>query len=135
MRKGSCLCGGVTFELTGEVPGVTLCHCSLCRKVSGVNATATIWVKAEQVRWISGEELVQEFARPSGYGTSFCKACGSPVPDPNRSRTVYGIPVGVLVDDPALQVTEHIFVGSKAAWDVIGDEAPRHHEFPPKGAS
>jgi hypothetical protein len=135
MLQGRCLCGGVTFEITGEVPGVTLCHCSLCRQVSGVGSTATIWIKAEQLRWITGQELVQEFQRPSGYGTSFCRTCGSPAPDPNRSRTIYGIPIGVLAGNPPLKVTEHIFVRSKAEWDVIGDAAPCHDEFPPKGAS
>ena len=36
-----------------------------------------------------------------------------------------------LDDDTGLTVAKHIFVGSKARWDVIGDDAPRHEAFPP----
>ncbi|MGL1066984.1 GFA family protein, partial [Vibrio vulnificus] len=29
--KGNCLCGEVSFELSGELPPIYQCHCSLCR--------------------------------------------------------------------------------------------------------
>jgi hypothetical protein len=131
MLRGSCLCGGIVFEIAGPVPGIGQCHCSLCRKVSGVGSTATVAVAADQLKWISGENLVQAFERPSGYGSSFCRICGSPAPDPNRSRTRYGIPVGVLDDDPGVTVVEHIYVGSKASWDVIADGAPQYEDIGP----
>ncbi|WP_458358993.1 GFA family protein, partial [Vibrio parahaemolyticus] len=28
--KGNCLCGEVSFELSGELPPIYQCHCSLC---------------------------------------------------------------------------------------------------------
>ena len=131
MPRGSCLCGGIAFEITGDVPGIGQCHCSLCRKVSGVGSTATIAVSADRLKWICGQDLVQEFQRPSGYGSSFCRVCGSPAPDANPSRTRYGVPVGVLDDDPGAKVVEHIHVGSKASWEIIGDDAPQFQENGP----
>jgi hypothetical protein len=126
MLTGSCLCGGIRFEISGPVAGIAQCHCSLCRKSSGTGSIATLRVRAEQLRWLSGEDLVRTFARPSGYGTSFCSVCGSPAPDPDSARAHYGIPAGLLDGDPALRVIEHIFVGSKAQWDVISGNAPQH---------
>ncbi len=35
MLSGSCLCGGVKYEVSGGIQTVTNCHCSLCRKMSG----------------------------------------------------------------------------------------------------
>jgi hypothetical protein len=35
---------------------------------------------------------------------------------------VYVVPVGILDDNPKLLVGQHIFVGSKAQWDVIGED-------------
>jgi hypothetical protein len=32
MIRGSCLCGGVTFEIERAVGPFELCHCSRCRK-------------------------------------------------------------------------------------------------------
>jgi hypothetical protein len=127
--QGGCLCGGIRFEISGPVEGITQCHCSLCRKSNGSAFIATMVVSGDQFKWLSGEELVRTFARPSGYGVAFCAVCGSPAPDPNRSRTRYSIPAGLLDDDPPLRVAQHIFVGSKAQWDTVGGDAPQFDEF------
>ena len=123
--EGSCLCGGIRFVVRGSVSGIIQCHCSLCRKVSGAASIATIGISSDQLDWISGEDLVATYERPSGYGNAFCKICGSPAPDANRTRTRYQIPAGLLADSPELEVIEHIYVGSKAHWDLIGGDAPR----------
>ncbi|WP_316042302.1 hypothetical protein [Idiomarina sp. OT37-5b] len=33
--SGSCLCGKVTFEVTGEFDRFYLCHCQHCQKDNG----------------------------------------------------------------------------------------------------
>ena len=54
------------------------------------------------------------------------------MPDLNPLRTVYDVPVGCLDENPELMVGDHIWVGSKASWDVIGaDGAPRYEESGP----
>ena len=35
MIKGSCLCGGVKFEIRGSKGPFELCHCNRCRKATG----------------------------------------------------------------------------------------------------
>ena len=125
MLTGSCLCGGIRFEVTGKHTRIGVCHCSLCRKVSGVASTASIAIGFDQLTWVSGRELVTTYQRPSGYGATFCRVCGSPAPESDDAETMYCVPVGLLDDDPPLQVGDHIYVGSKACWEVIGDDAPR----------
>jgi hypothetical protein len=34
----------------------------------------------------------------------------------------------LLDDDTGVEVAHHIFVGDKASWDVIGDDAPQYDE-------
>ena len=41
MHKGSCLCGGVEYELHGPLRDVLACHCIQCRKTSGHYWAAT----------------------------------------------------------------------------------------------
>lgn len=36
MIKGSCLCGKVKFQISGEPFSLSYCHCSRCRKAAGV---------------------------------------------------------------------------------------------------
>ncbi len=88
------------FEIAGRHSKTGECHCSLCRKVSGVGATAKIVLAFDDLRWVSGEDLVATFVRPSGYGSAFCRVCGSPAPDSDDGKTMVGVPVGLLDGDP-----------------------------------
>jgi hypothetical protein len=128
MVRGSCLCGGIRFEYARAVTQIGMCHCSQCRKVSGVASNAVIVVPEADLRWIAGEALCQLYERPSGWRTSFCRTCGSPVPQRLPGAAAWWVPAGVLDDDPGLVVGGHIFVGSKAPWDEIAGSAPRFEE-------
>jgi hypothetical protein len=37
--------------------------------------------------------------------------------------------------DPNVQIEMHIFVDSRAPWDIIGGDAPQYPEFPPQTAA
>lgn len=130
MGRGSCLCGATRFEMTGRVSGIGQCHCSLCRKVSGVASNAVLLTSRNSLRWISGEDSAQRYQRPSGWATTFCGTCGSPLPQLHPNGKVYWVPAGLLDDDPGVRVEQHIFVGSKAPWDEIAGDAPQFAELP-----
>jgi hypothetical protein len=134
MIRGSCLCGGVRFEYARAVTQVGMCHCSQCRKVSGAASNAVIVVPEADLRWLAGEELRQTYTMPSGWRTTFCRTCGSPVPQTLPRAQAYWVPAGLLDDDPGLRIGGHIWVGSKAAWDEIAGSAPQFEEgFPTPG--
>ena len=128
MVRGSCLCGGIRFEYSRAVTEIYLCHCSLCRKNSGAASNAVIIVPEGDFKWISGDKLRQLYTMPTGWSTTFCRTCGSPVPQQNRGAAAYWVPAGLLDDDPGVRIGCHIFVGSKAPWDEIGDSAPQFQE-------
>jgi hypothetical protein len=48
MLKGSCLCGGVCYEIDGEVGPMAHCYCSMCRKQHGASFVTIHW---ESERW------------------------------------------------------------------------------------
>src|SRR4029453_454528 len=131
MIRGSCLCGAIRFEYDRAVTQIGMCHCSQCRKVSGVASNAVIVVPAPDLRWTSGEKLRQLYSKPSGWRTTFCCTCGSPVPQKLPGAEAYWVPAGVLDDDPGLRIAGHIFVGSKAPWDEIAGAAPHFQGGPP----
>lgn len=131
MIRGSCLCGGVGFEIDGRVSGIGQCHCSLCRKVSGTAANAVLLTAARSFRWTKGESLAKRWSRPVGRGNTFCSSCGSPLPELHPSGKVFWVPAGLLDDDPGTRVEQHIFVDSKAPWDEIAGSAPQYPEAAP----
>jgi hypothetical protein len=126
--RGSCLCGEVRFQYTRAVTQVGMCHCSQCRKVSGTGSNAVIVVPETDFAWLAGEELRHVFTRPSGWSTTFCANCGSPLPQKLPDSAAWWVPAGLLDDDPGLRIGGHIFVGSKAAWDEIPAGAPQFSE-------
>jgi hypothetical protein len=130
MVRGSCLCGGVRFEYTRAVTQIGMCHCSKCRKVSGTASNAVIVVPETDLRWLGGEELRQTYVMASGWRTTFCRTCGSPLPQTLPGAQAYWVPAGVLDDDPRLRIGGHIWVGSRAAWDEIPGSAPQFEEGP-----
>ena len=128
MVRGSCLCGAVAFEIDGETTPIGMCHCSKCRKVSGVASNANLMAAKDRLRWVRGEDRIQEFALPDGWGTWRCGVCGSPVPKLHPGGGAYWVPAGLLDGDPGVRVAGHIWVGSKAPWDEIAGEAPQFPE-------
>ncbi len=128
--KGSCLCGEVTFALKGEIPNLYQCHCSLCRKVSGSSSNSAMLIKSENFSWLAGQHRISSYARSSGFRSDFCSSCGSPLPNPLKNGNGYWIPVGLLEGTSALEIGAHLYVNSKAPWDIIGGTCPRFEEMP-----
>ena len=136
MIRGSCLCGGVRFGYGKAVTQVGMCHCSQCRKVSGVASNAVIVVPETELRWLAGEELQQTFEKSTGWGATRCRVCGSPLPRKIPGAAAYWVPAGLLDDDPGLGIGGHIWVGSKAPWEVLPPGPPQfEHGIPPKKSS
>jgi hypothetical protein len=127
--KGSCLCGQIEFSVLAPIPLLYQCHCSLCQKSTGAASNAAFLIPAEQFAWVKGEASISSYQKPSGYRVDFCSVCGSAVPNPYK-RTKVWVPAGLLENSEGLVVGQHIFVGSKAHWEVIGGEAKQYESMP-----
>ncbi len=126
--RGSCLCGGVQFEVTGPFRRANYCHCSRCRKHSGGAALAQGRVAREHFRIVRGEELVTAFRPPEGMTKAFCRVCGSSLFGGTwPSGPEVSVRLGALDDDPAIRPQYRSFTASKAAWDELPDDGlPRY---------
>ena len=80
--------------------------------------------------WNSGEELVQKYEPESGFKSHFCSRCGSPLPNLTAADSAWWVPVGLLEETEELQVAAHLFVGSRAAWDVIAGSGEHFDKMP-----
>jgi hypothetical protein len=127
---GKCLCGSVEFEVAGKSLGLYQCHCSLCRKQGGSSSNTATIVGAENFLWLSGQEHISSWVRDTGFRSDFCSKCGSPVPNPLRGTPYYWVPVGLLDDEQELEIVAHVFVGSKASWEIISQQGVRYETIP-----
>ena len=131
MLTGSCLCGGIRYEIVGPVGAALYCHCSMCRKAQGSAFRARLAVPKSSFRFTQGEELLTSYRSSADTVRRFCRVCGSPVvnswdPEPGN----YGLAMGTLDDDPGVRPACHEFVRSKAPWYDITDSLPQYEQFP-----
>lgn len=128
MPSGSCNCGAVAFAIDRPLTDVYVCHCSICRRATGANGIAVVVVPNAAFRWTRGEDHVSTWKKPDAdWQTWFCRTCGSSLPGQNDPQRMF-VPAGLLTDAPNLAVAHHIWVDSRAGWDVIGDAGRQHPE-------
>ena len=129
MARGACNCGAVAFEIDARVSDVFVCHCSICRRSTGGNGIAVIIIDKERYRWTRGQDQISTWKKPDAeWQTWFCRICGSPLPGENDASRMF-VPAGLISEGGGeLSVAHHIWVGSKAVWDEIGDSGKQHSE-------
>jgi hypothetical protein len=128
--RGSCLCGGVRFEITGAPLWMSRCHCSRCRKAGG---GTSVVVRAAHFRWVQGRELVASYAPEPPYHLvrRFCRVCGTHLGEPDTNPHGFPVAANALDDDPGVRLALHEHVAERPAWYEILDDAPQFPGHPP----
>ena len=132
--RGSCLCGAVKYEVTGEPQRFFHCHCSRCRKATGTGHASNLFVQPGMLKWLSGEEQIRAFKVPEAkrFTNSFCTTCGSRLPRQAKDTNIVMIPAGSLDDEAPISPQARIFSGSRASWSCDGDGLPVYSEYTPQ---
>ena len=73
---GSCFCGAVEVEVTGEPAAMGYCHCRSCRSWSGGPVNAFSLWKPEAVSVTNGEENIATYAGSAASERKYCAKCG-----------------------------------------------------------
>lgn len=115
---GSCLCKTVEYEVTGVFNDFYLCHCSYCRKDTGSAHAANLFSKNGNIEWTKGESNVRTYRLDkTQHIKSFCKICGSALPNLQMEGKLLVVPAGSL-DTPVNKIPDgHLFISSRADWD------------------
>lgn len=132
--SGSCVCGAVSFRISGPYRGFQYCHCGRCRKRTGSAHVANLFVPVQQFEWLTGEDRVKRFELPTAkyWSTAFCQECGSAAPWMTKNGKVMVVGAGSLDSDPGARPGFSIHYGSRAPWYVHVSELPIHDALPPR---
>lgn len=129
--SGECFCGNIKYQIDGKLRDARSCHCSRCRKAFSSQASAYALVEPEAFKWLSGEDLLTSYFSKHGFGFQFCSQCGSTLCG-IFNNMIHGITLGCINGDPEIELGKHIYVGSKAKWEVIPVGIPQYEENAPK---
>jgi hypothetical protein len=124
---GSCLCGAVSFEVTGDLRPPDACHCVQCRKHSGhYFASTNVPRTAVEVK---GGENVSWYQSSAKVRRGFCSTCGASLFWDPPERDWIAIAMGAFDTPVATHLHKHIFVAEKGAYYEITDGLPHSPGF------
>jgi hypothetical protein len=127
--KGSCFCGEISFEVNIDKVDAYHCHCSICRKVTGSKFNTAFTVSADDFKWTGKTDGIKMFQKSNeGFRNFFCSNCGCTVPNRYQDVNIW-VPAGLIDDENCIEITRHIFVDSKADWDLINDDLPQFSTY------
>ena len=125
---GKCRCGAVLYEVSDAFLYAANCHCSECRAATGSAFKPFAGIEREKLTITKGADDIAVFGEEDLNDTR-CGACGSFLFSVVRDVAFVHVALGSLVDAPTMRPTQHIYVGSKAAWFEITDDLPQADEL------
>ncbi len=120
MLTGRCLCGEVTYELSGDLIATAVCHCDRCQRQGGaafsVNLVAhesQLAVTGELKTYVeTGENNDGEYVR-----RRFCGTCGSPiVSEIVMSAGIVAVKAGTLDNKSAVLPNVEVWCVDRQPW-------------------
>lgn len=121
MLNGSCACGDITFCVSAAPMGASVCHCAMCRKMSGF-AWSSAYAPREAVD-ITGS--VQWFASSDTAQRGLCPRCGAFLFWLAHAETTISFALGALDGPTGLTLEKHIFVAEKGDYYALTDGLPQ----------
>lgn len=128
-RTGHCLCGGVSFAVEGDVGPVVYCHCSQCRRQTGLHY-ATADVRRDRLT-VAGENLVSWFRASDAAERGFCSRCGSALFWKRDGSPNICVMAGAFDTPSGLVGGHHIYCADKGDFYTIDDDLPQYQAGTP----
>lgn len=119
-HRASCHCGQLTVDVSGELPGSSMCHCLACQRRTGSVYGVQVRVPVERTQ-VSGRS--SEYTRTGDSGGTvtfrFCPDCGSTV-----CWTIPGLPglaiaAGAFADPSMPAPVRSVYRARKHPWVEI----------------
>jgi hypothetical protein len=117
---GHCLCGQVSYELTGDLIATAVCHCSHCQRQSGGAFSVNLIAHESQLD-VSGTLSTYEDRGESGDAVyvlrRFCGSCGSPIVSVlTGGNGIIAVKAGTLDDTSEVAPTVEAWCSHKQPW-------------------
>jgi hypothetical protein len=124
---GTCFCGAVEVEVSGDPAGMGYCHCRSCRSWSGgpVNAFS-LWPPA-QVKITKGEANVGTFNATEVSYRKYCTKCGGHLMTDHPPLGVVDVFTATI---PTLDFQPGLHVNYQETVLPMKDGLPKFKDFP-----
>jgi hypothetical protein len=124
---GSCFCGSVELEASGEPAAMGYCHCGSCRSWSAGPVNAFSLWPPEAVRVTAGAEYVKTFEKTPFSQRQFCSKCGGHLMAKHPSLGLVDVFAATL---PTLAFAPGVHVHYAETVLPMRDGLPKFRDFP-----
>ena len=125
--SGTCFCGAVEIEVSGEPQAVGFCHCTSCRHWSAAPVNAfTLW-KGSDVKVTKGEDNLASYTKNGVHDRKFCKTCGGHVVSAIPSFDIVDVFAPMIPDFP-FKPSLHVHYAETVL--PMRDGLPKFRDFP-----
>ncbi len=121
--RGGCLCGAVTYCVTGPLRAVIACHCRQCRKTSGHFVAATA-ARVAALQITPREDALTWYRSSDFARRAFCRHCGASLFWQRDSAEEISIMAGTLDLPTELHTAMHIFTADKGDYYTLSESVP-----------
>ena len=129
--RGSCLCGGIAYEITRLDSPIEHCSCRYCRKAHAAAFNTSAGVRREHFRWLRGADLLRTYESSPGKRRSFCGQCGTQLVAERDGLDLLMLRVATLDEDPGARPALRIFTADEVPWLAYGPEIAAYPEWEP----
>lgn len=126
-HTGSCFCGAVKIQVTGEPVAMGYCHCDSCRQWSAgpINAF-TLW-KPDAVTVVSGADNIGSYSKTPASIRKWCKTCGGHLMTEHPTMGVTDVYAAIL---PELEFSPGVHVNYQETVLEINDDLTKLKDLP-----
>lgn len=127
MLTGGCYCGRIRYEAEHAPFHETVCHCGICRRISGAPMVGWFSVPIKGFRFTEGQP--KEY-RSSRHATrTFCPNCGSPLTCQFHAVSKeIDLTIGSLDEPQSIVPKEQVWVSKRLGWAVLQPPLPEHQK-------
>ncbi len=133
---GKCLCGGISYKISGEPLRMGQCHCKHCQRASGTGHMSLAFFKRDDVE-ITGSYTEYSSEADSGNHNirAFCPTCGARVFSRNSANDqVIGITAGCADESDWFAPQFIVYNKDKPEWDQMDSSVNTFDAMPTKPA-
>ena len=127
--QGGCHCRAVRYEAAGAPFDATLCHCSICRAVSGAPMVGWFTVKLPAFRILVGSPV--RYRSTAQAWRTFCGTCGTQLTFQRDGADEIDITTCSLDDPEAVPPQDQTYARSRLRWAAGIGSLPSHSTVRP----
>lgn len=125
--QGSCFCGAVKFEVTGEPVAMGYCHCDSCRKWSAGPINAFSLWKPDAVKVTQGADNIGTYNKTDRSYRKWCRTCGGHIFTEHPGFGLTDVYAAVI---PDMKFDPHLHVFYEETVLPIKDGLPKMADIP-----